>query len=599
MTPVDQAGQFLRELFGRMPDGARLGIWTLQDHNYRGFEDPGKAAVWVVNEEPRKDTYVHVGFCPSTIRANLRAKSAEILGLPGFWADIDYLTDADGHDLVAGGGHKKTNLPPDEAAANELLYRADGEFPPTLLVRSGGGLQAWWLFDEPWVFRSDDDRVLAQRTVQGFQAWIRASAKERGWDVDSTHDLARVLRVPGSYNLKHGAPRLVELLPDVGARFDRVRFARFATLADEAHLPLGMATARTERASRLAEAGGWAFVLSAEAEPPGSRLQDLFDVYPEAKASWDRKRKRLQDQSASSYDMSLANFAVMAGWPDQDVVNLLIAQRRRHKSDLKLDRPDYYAMTLARARERRDREEKREDAEEVLQAVEATTIPPELKPDKDQCLEAVSTMLNVKIERLVKYMSDPVVYRITINGRNVELGGSGVLLDQAAFSRKIADYAGRALDKVKNWTRIAQALLDACEEEDTGDEGSPLRQLRLWIEIYLSTRRVFQPEDGKGKWEDSAGDHRPFIRDGQLYFATGGNNGLKQFLFLDFQYETSGPKLTPLLKALGWEPINLKFDYDDRIVQRSFWVKPSQEALPDYMRRSVGVEVPDEDADAS
>ena len=67
--------------------------------------------------------------------------------------------------------------------------------------------------------------------------------------------------------------------------------------------------------------------------------------------TWEHHRPDLKDQSPSSYNMSLADTAVRAGWPDQEVVNAMICWRRIHGCDLKL-RERYYELTLARAKER-------------------------------------------------------------------------------------------------------------------------------------------------------------------------------------------------------------------------------------------------------
>jgi hypothetical protein len=112
------------------------------------------------------------------------------MAMPGVWADID----------VKGEGHKENDLPPSIETAVQLAQ----EFPlqPTVLVHSGHGLQAWWLFKEPWVFDSPDERHEAQDLSQRFQATLRVKAEAHGWKLDSTHDLARVLRLPGTYNRK-------------------------------------------------------------------------------------------------------------------------------------------------------------------------------------------------------------------------------------------------------------------------------------------------------------------------------------------------------------------------------------------------------------
>jgi hypothetical protein len=72
-----------------------------------------------------------------------RGKSLLRVDLPGVWLDLDL--DVEGH-------HKKRDdqLPHLASVdqAQELLAKT-GLPDPTALVHSGGGLYAWWLFDQP------------------------------------------------------------------------------------------------------------------------------------------------------------------------------------------------------------------------------------------------------------------------------------------------------------------------------------------------------------------------------------------------------------------------------------------------------------------
>ena len=81
--------------------------------------------------------------------------------------------------------------------------------PPSALVNSGNGLQAWWLLDEP---SSDLDRAV--RLVRGLAHSL---------DGDShVADRARIMRVPGTLNVKPSNPQPlpVELLHlDVRLRY--------------------------------------------------------------------------------------------------------------------------------------------------------------------------------------------------------------------------------------------------------------------------------------------------------------------------------------------------------------------------------------------
>jgi hypothetical protein len=101
---------------------------------------------------PERDIYTGAGLAaPGTrIPAENRVKAHEVAGILGLWADID----------VAHAVHKKRDrLPPDLEAAQDAL--STFEHQPTILVNSGHGLQAWWLFAEPWTIQDDRERTRA------------------------------------------------------------------------------------------------------------------------------------------------------------------------------------------------------------------------------------------------------------------------------------------------------------------------------------------------------------------------------------------------------------------------------------------------------
>ena len=74
------------------------------------------------------------------------------------------------------------------------------------------------------------------------------------------------------------------------------------------------------------------FELRAEAQPDFKRLQDLRDADPGVQLALDHKKIQ-PDRSPSGYDMTLMNFGAMAGWSDQELVNLCLlrsaGERRR------------------------------------------------------------------------------------------------------------------------------------------------------------------------------------------------------------------------------------------------------------------------------
>ncbi len=120
----------------------------------------------------------------------IRGLAETAILLPALWGDFDIL----------GPAHQKPNLPPDEDAVRTLLREIGPE--PTMIVSTGHGWHCYWQFRELWTFDSPEERHRAQTLSQRWQMTISELAKRHGWDVEHTHDLARVLRVPNTLNLK-------------------------------------------------------------------------------------------------------------------------------------------------------------------------------------------------------------------------------------------------------------------------------------------------------------------------------------------------------------------------------------------------------------
>ena len=69
--------------------------------------------------------------------------------------------------------------------------------PPSILVLTGNGVHAWWLFKEPYIFESDEERNAVARLVRRWHTMLRLRLAAHGWAYDCLSDLARLLRVPG------------------------------------------------------------------------------------------------------------------------------------------------------------------------------------------------------------------------------------------------------------------------------------------------------------------------------------------------------------------------------------------------------------------
>lgn len=215
------AMDFFEALYGLCEHGW-LTLWTNQDKKTYWFPvmQFRQATTRAYALASNKDVYFGVGLRRQKTQG--RGNSGDICAIPGFWVDID----------VAGDAHKQKNLPPTTEDAVAFLK----SFPllPTVLVHSGHGLHGYWLFKEPWEFEDDAERQEAARLLRQFQKTIRALAEERGWKVDTTSDLARVLRVPGTFNHKDNPPAKVEILEfDDGRRYNPSDFEPYLREIEE------------------------------------------------------------------------------------------------------------------------------------------------------------------------------------------------------------------------------------------------------------------------------------------------------------------------------------------------------------------------------
>lgn len=207
MPVADQSTHtFLRALWPQEPLSGWLVLWTKS-------KEGRKASTWCTTlaeaadaaARVRQDCDVYFGAAlqdqdkalaiarrenPSAELRTVRGSSASSVAIPGLWADVDVLS------LV----HKHKNLPPDVPTALSLLEAIPAQ--PTMIVNSGHGLHVYWLFREPCMFASDEDRTRAASLLARLQSALRAAATKRGWRLDATADLARVLRLPGTYNHK-------------------------------------------------------------------------------------------------------------------------------------------------------------------------------------------------------------------------------------------------------------------------------------------------------------------------------------------------------------------------------------------------------------
>ena len=336
---IDAAMYFLGDVFGTQEWPGRLSIVTIDAckqvvcHWYESLDDVVNGWRTHATEWAEVNVYCGMAMTAPDVEDRLLTPHNRLVakpeggkpaagGIPGLWADLDF-----------GNDHQsKKRYPSDEDHVGSLLA---GLPQPTLIVHSGHGLQAYWLFEEFLPTLTPEERAFGEGLLDDWKQRIQRAFSP--FDVDSVFDLARILRLPGTINHK-ATPVSVRLLSTDGPRYTPQFFASLPTL--EPNVP------QPKKGTRRS---GDSISFNRAAEAPPGLLEAMLAKHEKFRLTWERNRPDLSDQSASGYDMALAS--ICAGskeWTDQNIVDLLIAHRRNHGDDLK--RHNYYARTLAHAR---------------------------------------------------------------------------------------------------------------------------------------------------------------------------------------------------------------------------------------------------------
>jgi hypothetical protein len=86
------------------------------------------------------------------------------------------------------------------------------EWEPTAVVNSGGGIHAYWLFEQPLAI-GEGNRAEVEEMSRAFQERLAMGARANNWKFDMTADTPRVLRVVGTHNRKSPEhPLLVDFM---------------------------------------------------------------------------------------------------------------------------------------------------------------------------------------------------------------------------------------------------------------------------------------------------------------------------------------------------------------------------------------------------
>ena len=236
ISALGDAGLFLWLLFAEttgyleirtIPEGPGVPM----QHFYNLPRQIAEAARWALARSGHD--HVYFGVYP---RANPSGRESDVRLVQCAFADLDSKDYAGGESEIE----------------EHIAVLSDKGYPPTISVRSGGGgRHLYWMFDHPVALplqtrdrRPNPDREALEDVLYGLAAELGLAPQ-----TNVVHDLPRILRVPGTTNIKakYGSPQLCSIdAIDVTRRYPTKAFAPIR----EAHpRPTVSQTGRTGRAA--------------------------------------------------------------------------------------------------------------------------------------------------------------------------------------------------------------------------------------------------------------------------------------------------------------------------------------------------------------
>lgn len=573
-----QTKEFLETVYGHQDvlqhTGLKFALTTFNRMKQGGgpthrFDDFGEAIYQANSLKDSNDIYFNLGLHKKDLGADKRGTGANIGAHPGFYLDID---------IQNPRAHKKANIPRSREEAMDIFMEASVGRKPTLTVDSGYGLHIYMLLPE-LIILDDQNRKDYQKDLVRCHKHFLSVMQKRGYTMDSTFDLPRILRLPGTLNWKDKADPKDCVVVDYNpkARYSRVEWTGLFPEYSGNHrcvddLEKQKATCKRTGSKRAALKlefdDGVEIVVDPKATINTLCLEALMENFPKFKKYWnleDRdyrlKQKPPLDASASSYEMSLTNIMVAAGLEDQEIANAIIHFRREKFGDSgwleKLQRPEYIRYTIAAARK---------DSGQVAPKAEVPAKPTseEEAPDAyNKAMKAISELVGSNVELIIKYKGENnSAYDIKAERGTIRVPSTEHLVSFTKFKTCVADATNHVIQKgykPDQWARFAQMILNVVIEQEVESSSTQ--------EIVCEAVRVLLARSDGDNWRNAAVSRRPFIHKGECFVFL---EGVRQALRAE-GHNIGSREIGLALKREGYEPTKKTFSTESG-VRTSTWV---------------------------
>lgn len=534
---------FLQALYGDEIDEGYFLIWTAPGKRSAWFQSTDEAAKYVQKLDEQKHVYFGIGLSPKDHGPTKRCPASEIQALTCVGVDLDVAHDT------------KTNKPYFESKdeARQFLQSVlSDQFQPTVVIDSGHGLIPIWVFNEPWELSTNEEHNRAARFLRHFVYTIRYYATLRGRDIDSTNDLARVWRIPGTWNCKdQDNPVQAKIIETTENLFNPHDFEGW--LMEPPHEDPSATTDEQHQ-------NYFKIHIDESKSEPWEKIYILKDMDELFKSTWDMTRKDMHGQSLSQFDMALANLCVKYDVPEQEIADMINTFRKHHgrtsKDIQKGYRISYLNTTIQKAKAAVGWNEANEELEsayvQLKQHEENSDVP---KPDAEKIKDKLRLVLGCNIEKIKKYPGDKTTYEMVLTtGEEIPLGEVDNLINQGKLRNRIADATQLFLTRYKTevWDKYSELLLKLVTEEDVGIDATVEGQLFQFVRQYVGDTGLQEnpqyAHQTRQPFKDKHGQTHIFL------------DGFIQWLG---HYKITRSELAQKLKKLGATPQSPKFIKED------------------------------------
>lgn len=322
---------------------------------------------------------------------------------------------------------------------------------------------------------------------------------------------------------------------------------------------------------------GVALAFHRDATPPFDKFQKLLQERAFAR-TWDHKHPDLAGAPVEAYEAALADHAVVAGWTDQEICDLLIAHRQRWLED---PVPDTSIISDARRRAGHTMPPPPAAPRPKLVVVEPKPDSTSTPAERAAALDALNRALGIDLAAVVQYGPGGRFELQFRDGRRADLGESDRLLNQRHARAAILDATRRLIPAYKTvlWDKVVERIVQAAGEVPA-EEAPELVEMRWLIQSRLAHVTILDIDerdraavaqiirediDKTGHWAFRNQDGRYRIILGGLLAAVRLNHGILM------TFKDAGTRL----RKLGWKPRDMDGQDDQGRVCRNAWISPA------------------------